>query len=151
MTVRSSTSDASMKLSFSTRSLMQRRTNRLVGHRPNMVALGTETFKHKRGMIIVGDHRRAPVFWLVHPAEDNVLVLDVEPGIGGNLFFFQDEIDGDQISKHQRARSICRRGSQAGSSIRTSRPRGIVDTTSLACTLCFCPSRKYITSILPGS
>ena len=34
------------------------------------------------------------------------LVLDVAPGIAGDLFFSQNEIDGDKISEHQRARSI---------------------------------------------
>ena len=41
----------------------------------------------------------------MHSAEDDILVLDVEPD-RWRLVFSQNEIDGDQISEHQRARSI---------------------------------------------
>src|ERR1700690_3793246 len=75
-----------------------------------MVTCGTKAFEHQRGMVIIADHCRAPILWLMHPSEDNVGVLDVEPGIDRDLFSSKDEVNRDQVSELKRVRraSDCR-------------------------------------------
>src|SRR5215213_870917 len=71
----------------------------LFAHRPDLVPKGAEVFDHERCQVVARPHGWAPILRLVEPAEEDVAVVDIEPGVWRDLALFQHDVDRDDVTE----------------------------------------------------
>ena len=73
-----------------------------VGHRPEVVPLEAEVFEAEAALGRVGDEVGGPVLEVLDPAEPDVRLVDVDPGVREGLGAVDDQDDGQEVAVLQR-------------------------------------------------
>ena len=65
---------------------------------PEAVTFETEVFQPQTGLVFVGHHEGAPVLKILDSANFNIRIMNVDPVIGKDFAFVDNEGDGEKIS-----------------------------------------------------